>query len=356
MSHDAHARARLFANLLTCFIAAYGAWGYVTDPQLSLMERLAGAAIALVTQQLANEAGAHAAMAARQNMRVAAAVGILLVALFGGVSGHAIEHAISRPAAAREASELVARADERARLLAEIRAATDERHAAEASLRAIPTDIPTRRIQALQAPLNEAIRRSARRVAELEAARAALEIAPAAERDPQSTALSLLFWLLAFGEPGFYWLLASVGERAGVPAVPQVRPKAGTACPGMRAGGRPAWSQGFLGRIALAVGLTTASAAQAADSGDSVAQIIGTQELSGTFREGTPPPDAGTTIEQVAHKDAALCAAAQALRERGFSYRAIARTLGQRSKSEFHRMLRGAQVASPTQAPDCEHP
>lgn len=259
---------RCWANALTWILACYGAWGWFTDPQLGLLERLLCAAIALVAQQLLNGAGALAAMAATKKVPLRLGVAVALIIVLGGVCGYGIDHALGRQAAAREAASTAAREQQRIRLDEQIHASTQERLIAERAVRAISPNLPTRRIRALQAPLESAVERADARIAQLERDRAALAAPVEHHRDASGVALATLFWLLAYVEPLYYFLLLSREAEPGVPAVAGRRPRTELGQVGPLSGQWPNLSRSFLARIAVAVGLTTAPAAHATESGD----------------------------------------------------------------------------------------
>lgn len=200
------ARARLALNVMTVALSAFSAWGWgaqITEwpPSFAHAGYVVLAVLNLATQQLANAAAARGQRALRSGQFVSAAVGIVLAITFATVTARGVEHAWART------TEL-ARLEAAAPLEREIVALEEELAASRRALRALPSDIPGSRLLILQAPIEAALQDAQSRLDAVRTERAHA-LAP---RDEDREA-QFVFFLVGFGEPAFYWLLAA-GEQS----------------------------------------------------------------------------------------------------------------------------------------------
>ena len=177
---------RLLANPLTLALAAFGAIGWIADDELALPARILLAIVTVLAQQLANLAAAGAAIAVGQGRYVVCAGAVTLAAVLSGGGGYSVAHAHEIFDALAAEAALAEHAGDRARIERELTQLELDRTAAAAALRAIPANVPTRRIVALRRPLNDAIDRADARRAELERRLDILSRPPAPTPDEQS--------------------------------------------------------------------------------------------------------------------------------------------------------------------------
>jgi hypothetical protein len=233
MQTEIGSSARLCANALTFTLSVFGAWGWSTEvdtwpPTLASAGFGALMVLTLLTQQLGNAGAALAQRAFAQRRWLSGVTGIAIALVFSMVTAQGVEHAWSATVEKRrEARE--------APLQARIGVLEAELDADRRALRAIPPDLPGSRIVILQAPLREAILQADAHLAQL---RAELDLA----REPAPhEAASLIFGLLAFVEPAFYWMLAGAeGRRA--PSVPRPAQDGGVGVPQQRKARHPSRS------------------------------------------------------------------------------------------------------------------
>jgi|CXWL01.1.fsa_nt_gi hypothetical protein len=324
-------RARWIANGLTLALAAFGAWGWFCDQLMSIESRAALALITLLTQQAANVAAAGAATALKQGQRFCAVGATVLTLMFAAASGYAVHHALDVVDRHRIGAIIEARAGERTDLHAAIGRTERERAAAQASLSTIPIDLPTRRIVALQRPLDAAIERTEVRLSQLRAEIAELSRPPA--RSPaeakQADMVALLFWALALGEPGLYWLLAALQRPTGrhVPRPAPDVPRQKQRPPGLSRRLTAPLAAALAGAHAILGGVA------AAEDGVRTETVARDSEDRRTDAHSAPAP----------WDMAGPQAQARKLHARGVSVRRIAAQLGVCSKSTIHRWLSGAR-------------
>lgn len=194
------------ANALSVVISAFGAWGWLVNTGWPIggedVGLLAMAGVTFCAQQIANSAGAQAAVLLQRRLWLGAVLCFCLGLAFAAASAFSVGNAFDQVAAYRRGETL-------APMVAAVAVEDQEISAAQAALQALPTDIPGSRLAILQAPLRARVEAARQRRGELEARARAASMATGADTPPR-----LVFEVLALLEPWVFVAGAFTGAKA----------------------------------------------------------------------------------------------------------------------------------------------